>query len=398
MEERIKLVELYRGGCYSVAELAEAFRVTPKTAYKWLGRYAEGGEEALRERSRAPHRHPNATPVAVVEAVLEAKARHPRWGPAKLLPGPGEEPSVAQAWPAVSTRGAILARHGLVVARRQRRRTPPWAQPFQECRQPNDTWSADFKGWFRTQDGRRCDPLTVSDAYSRMLLVCQALPRPDHAHVRPVFEHLFRHYGLPLVIRTDNGAPFASVGVGGLSPLSAWWVKLQVLPERIQPGHPEQNGRHERMHGTLKRETAQPPAASLRAQQQRFEAFRQEYNTERPHQALGQVPPTSRYAPSPRPYPPRLQDPSYPQTAVPRRVRSNGVMKWHGEHVYVSEALAGELVAVTEAPDGWLVQFGPIALGALRPKMTRLDRLPPLTSLTQWHAWHHQRTVTDVPG
>lgn len=398
MEERIRLVELYSTGCYRVVEVAAALGVSPKTAYKWLARYVEGGEDALRERSRAPHRHPNATPAAVVAAVLGAKARHPRWGPAKLLPDPDEVPLVAQAWPAVSTRGAILARHGLVVARRQRRRTPPWSQPFQECRQPNDTWSADFKGWFRTQDGRRCDPLTVSDAYSRMLLGCQALPRPDHAHVRPVFERLLRHYGLPLAIRTDNGVPFASVGAGGLSPLSAWWVKLGILPERIRPAHPEENGRHERMHGTLKRETAQPPAASLRAQQRRFEAFRQEYNTVRPHQALGQVPPVRRYAPSPRPYPRTLQDPSYPETAAARRVRSSGAMKWRGEHVYVSEALAGELVAVTEAPDGWLVQFGPIVLGGLRPKMTRLDRLPPLTSLTAWHAWHHQRTVTDVPG
>ncbi|MGH7751338.1 MAG: integrase core domain-containing protein, partial [Gemmatimonadales bacterium] len=315
-----------------------------------------------------------------------------------LQPGPQEAAAVKEAWPAASTRGAILDRHGLVVKRRPRRRTPPWSQPFQECRGPNDVWSADFKGWFRTKDGARCDPLTVSDAFSRTLLCCTAVARPDGAHVRPHFDRLFREYGLPLAIRTDNGAPFASVGAGGLSPLSAWWVKLGILPERIQPGHPEQNGRHERMHGTLKQETAAAPggpAANLRAQQARFESFRREYNTERPHQALGQVPPATLYAPSPRPYPAKVEDPPYPETAALRRVRSNGEIKWQGELVYVTEALVGELVALTEGPHAWLVHFGPIALGALRPHMTRLDRLPALLPAL---VWLHRQGVTYVPG
>ena len=394
MRERIELVHLHKTNRYSVAELAEAFGVSRKTAYKWLARHASGGAQALRERSRAPRRHPNATAPAVVDAVLRAKERRPRWGPAKLLPGPEEPLEIRTAWPAVSTRGAILDRRGLVAKRRPRRRTPPWTRPFHACQGPNDVWCADFKGWFRTKDGARCDPLTVSDAFSRMLLCCKTVAKPDTVHVRPRFERLFREYGLPRAIRTDNGPPFASVGAGGLTPLSAWWIKLGILPERIAPGHPEQNGRHERLHGTLKRETAQPPAARLRAQQARFDAFRQEYNTERPHQALGQVPPATLYEPSHRPYPRRVEDPYYPDAAAVRRVRSNGEIKWRGELVYVSVALTGELVALTEAPQSWLVQFGPIALGTLRPHMTHLDPIPPLMPTLRFH----QHRVTYVPG
>ena len=269
MQERHELVTLYKTGLYSVSGLTERFGVSRKTAYKWIGRYAEGGEAALAERTRAPHRHPNATPLPLVMAVLREKKRHPTYGPAKLLPPRDAPPEVASAWPAPSTRGAILARHGLVRARRFRRRTVPWSQPFQACRAPNDVWCADFKGWFRTQDGARCDPLTVSDAFSRMLLSCRIVPKPDEAHVRPVFERLFREVGLPLAIRTDNGSPFASVGAGGLTRLSVWWLKLGILPERIRPGHPEENGRHERLHGTLKRDSLSPPAGSPRAQQRR---------------------------------------------------------------------------------------------------------------------------------
>lgn len=398
MQERIELVHLHRTGRYSVSELAAAFGVSRKTAYKWLGRHASEGAGGLNERSRAPHCHPNAMPAAVVAAVLRAKARHPQWGPAKLRPEPQEPPEITQGWPATSTRGAILGRHGLVTKRRPRRRAAPWSRPFEQCTGPNDVWSADFKGWFRTRDGSRCDPLTVSDGFSRMLLCCQAVAKADYAHVRPVLERVFREYGLPLAIRTDNGPPFASVAAGGLSPLAAWWIKLGILPERIQPGHPEQNGRHERLHGTLKQETARPPAANLRAQQASFDAFRAEYNTHRPHQALGQVPPATLYVPSLRPYPNKVAEPEYPQTAAARRVRTNGTIKWQGDLVFVSAALTGELVAVTETEHGWLVRFGPIALGTLRPGMTRLDRLPSLVPLVDWHFRQREKSVTYVPG
>ena len=377
MKERLQLVSLFETGSYTVAELAKQFGVSRKTAYKWLGRFVQEGAWGLEEHSRAPRRHPNATPTPLVLAVLRAKVAHPTWGPAKLQPAPEESSEIATAWPAASTRGSILARHGLVTPRRRRRRVAPWSQPFQDAASPNAVWCADFKGWVRTGDGSRCDPLTISDAFSRMLLCCQIVPRPDYAHVRPVFERIFREYGLPLAIRTDNGPPFASVGVGGLSPLAAWWVKLGILPERIQPGHPEQNGRHERMHRTLKGATMRPPAATPAAQQQRCDAFRLDYNTVRPHQALGQVAPATVYLPSPRLYPKRVDGPCYPAMTEVRRVRSNGQIKWRGELVFVSEALVGELVGITEHQDAWLVSFGPIPLGLLRPNHVTLDRLPP---------------------
>jgi len=391
MKERLKLISLYETGKYTVTELAEHFRVSRKTAHRWLGRFADEGVSGLNERSRAPHRRPRATPAEVVLAVVRAKKAHPTWGPAKLTPCPDEAPEVARAWPAVSTRGRILGLYGLVKRRRRRKRTSPWLQPFLGADQPNNVWCADFKGWIRTGDGSRCDPLTISDACTRMLLCCDILTKPDYAHVRPVFERVFRQYGLPLAIRTDNGTPFASVGAGGLSSLSVWWVKLGIIPERIKPGHPEQNGRHERIHRTIKQEVMNPPAATPRAQQERCDGFLLVYNTERPHEALGQVPPASLYVPSPRLHPEQLGDMQYPPLTEVRRVRSNGQIKWRGELVFVSESLIGEMVGITEDRDGWLVSFGPIPLGLLYPHSSSLSPLSPTHP-----SHHHRRSVTDV--
>jgi transposase InsO family protein len=365
MQERERLVRAYLTGRYSVTELAEAFGVSRKTAHKVLRRYAQDGPAGLLDRSHASHSHPNVTPAEVVAAVIREKQAHPTWGPLKLLPAAADAPAVVDAWPAPSTRGAIIARAGLTQRRRRRRRVPATSQPFRACDRPNAVWCADFKGWFRTQDGQRCDPLTISDAYSRMLLCCQGLAKPDYRHTQPAFERVFREYGLPDVIRTDNGPPFASVGAGGLSRLAVWWVKLGIEQERIQPGHPEQNGRHERMHLTLKQDCCRPPAASAAAQELRFDSFRHIFNHQRPHQALGLQPPSAFYEPSPRPYPIRLQDPSYPAAAVIRRVRSNGEIKWKGKLVFLSEALIGEAVGITETPIGYQVHFGPISLGRL---------------------------------
>ena len=373
MKERERLVQARLTGRHTVVELAEAFGVSRKTAHKWLSRYARYGPAGLEDRPHTAHQHPNATPEAVRVAVIRQKQAHPTWGPLKLQPGPDDPPEVSAAWPAPSTRGAILARAGLTQRRRRRRRVPA-SSPFTACDQANAVWCADFKGWFRTQDGRRCDPLTVSDAYSRMLLCCQALPRPDYAHVRPAFEVLFREYGLPDAIRTDNGPPFASVAAGGLSSLAVWWVKLGISPQRIEPGHPEQNGRHERMHLTLKQECCHPPAATPAAQQQRFDSFVHTFNFERPHQALGLRPPAALYRLSIRPYPAHLEDPVYPDSAVVRRVRSNGEIRWGGHLVFVSEALAGEAVAITEDVAGHNVHFGPILLGKLDVRGERLMR------------------------
>jgi len=372
MKERERLIQARLTGRYTVAELAQDFGVSRKTAHKWLRRYAESGPAGMEDRPHAAHRHPNATPEAVVAAVIREKRAHPTWGPLKLQPRPQDPPELAAAWPAPSTRGAILA--GLTQRRRRRRRVPASSWPFSACDQPNAVWCADFKGWFRSQDGQRCNPLTVSDAYSRMLLCCQTLSRPDYAHVRPAFERVFREYGLPDAIRTDNGPPFASIAAGGLSPLAVWWVKLGIQPERIEPGHPEQNGRHERMHLTLKLECCSPPAPSLAAQQLHFDAFRLGFNFERPHQALGLRPPATLYRPSPRPYPAVLEDPHYPADAAIRRIRSNGEIRWQGKLVFVSEALIGEAVGIRETLVGYDVHFGPIYLGKLHPKEERLMR------------------------
>jgi putative transposase len=363
MREREKLVEAHARGAHTVTQLAAAFGISRKTAHKWLQRAGSPG--GLADRSRAPHRRPNDTPGAVVAAVLREKVAHPTWGPLKLRPRADDPPELVAAWPAPSTRGAILARAGLSQRRRRRRHVPPTRHSFSACDQPNAVWCADFKGWFRNGDGRRCDPLTITDAYSRMLLCCQGLPRPDYTHVRPFFEAAFREYGLPVGIRTDNGPPFASVGVGGLSPLAVWWVKLGILPERIMPGHPEQNGRHERMHRTLKAECCSPPAANASLQQARFDAFVYEYNWDRPHQALDQQPPASCYWPSPRSYPTVLEDPIYSTDVAVRRVRSNGQIKWRGGRIFVSEALVGEAVGISETLLGHDVYFGPILLGRL---------------------------------
>src|SRR3981081_2922536 len=225
-------------------------------------------------------------PAETEQSVVELRQAHMRWGPRKLK-RVLERDQAHQRWPAASTNGEVLKREGLGLGRKKRRRTAPYAEPLAHADGPNRVWCADVKGWVRTGDGERIDPLTISDAYSRYLLRCQAVAKTDTERARAIFEAGFREYGMPEAIRTDNGAPFASSAVAGLSRLAVWWMKLGIVPERIQAGHPEQNGRHERMHRTLKQETGQPAAANRRAQQRAFDRFRAEYNEQRPHQALG---------------------------------------------------------------------------------------------------------------
>ena len=259
--ERLQFIERHAAGEETVAELCRRFGISRKTGYKLIGRYEAYGEGGLLDLSRAPHYHPNATSTQVVERIVEAKRRRPTWGPKKVVAWLRSiEPDVP--WPSPSTASGILDRAGLVRRRKRRRRATSWGEPFAHAQHPNDVWSIDLKGWFRTGDGMRIDPLTAQDAMSRYLLVCDGLDRPTGPEVKRSLERAFREYGLPRVIRTDNGPPFASVGLGSLTPLSAWWVKLGIVPERIEPGHPEQNGRLERLHRTLKAETATPPKAN----------------------------------------------------------------------------------------------------------------------------------------
>src|SRR5271165_7367704 len=305
MEEKVRFVLEYERDEQSMTELCEGFGVSRETGYVWLRRYRALGLEGLLELNRAAKRHPNQTPAAIEQGVLELRQAHMRWGPRKLK-RVLERDQAGRAWPAASTMGALLKREGLVVARKKRRKTAPYTEPLAHADGCNRVWCADFKGWFRSGDGERIDPLTISDAYSRYLLRCQAVEKTNTERVRAIFEAGFREYGMPAAIRTDNGAPFASAAIAGLSRLAVWWMKLGIVPERIAAGHPEQNGRHERMHRTLDQEVAQPPAANRRRQQEAQEHFRREYNEVRPHEALDMQTPAALYQRSAREYPRRV--------------------------------------------------------------------------------------------
>lgn len=299
-------------------------------------------------------------------------------------------------WPAASTIGDLLKRHGLSGTRRRRRAIPASGGPLSAGVAPNDVWGVDFKGWFKTGSGARCEPVTVSDLASRYLLRCEPVRRPDSDHLRPIFEAAFREYGLPRAIRMDNGPPFASRGAGGLTPLSVWWLKLGIRPERIDPGRPDQNGRHERLHRTLRHETACPPAATVAGQHRRFDRFRFEYNFVRPHEALGQRPPAAVYGPSPRPYPERLLEPVYDDDQFVRRVSSRGTILWRQHRIYVGTALIGEPVALVELATGdWLVRFFHLDLGVIDPA-TRTLRQPVRKPRKPLRRRSHRRRTVDL--
>jgi len=356
MEERARFVLERERGEYSMSELCAIYGVSRDTGYTWWRRYQQAGLRELCERSRAPRWHPKQTAAEIEAAVLELRRAHMRWG-ARKLKRVLERERPETNWPAASTMGTMLAREGLVIARRKRRKTEPYSRPFAAATEPNRVWCVDFKGWFRTQDGERMDPLTVSDAHSRYLLRCQAVEKTDTARVQAIFEAAFREYGMPQAIRSDNGAPFASRAIAGLSRLAVWWMKLGIVPERIAAGHPEQNGRHERMHRTLKAETATPPAANRRAQQRSFDRFRQEYNQQRPHEALAMQTPAAVYVPSPRAFPVRVPQPEYGSALAVRRVDCTGYFSWKHENVFLSEVLQGERIGLLPLDDRYFTIY-----------------------------------------
>jgi transposase InsO family protein len=373
MDQRMQLIADYGRGLIPLVELARRAGISRKTAYKWIDRFAAAGLPGLRDQSRRPHGCAHAIPEAVVAALIEARRRHPTWGAKKLLRVLRRREPHAP-WPARSTACDILARHGLVPRGRRVRRPGHPGRPQTPMTAPNEIWTADFKGQFRLGDGRYCYPLTVVDGFSRYLLGCQGLLSTATAGAKPVFTRVFREFGLPRILRTDNGAPFATTALGRLSQLSVWWVRLGIYPELIEPASPQQNGRHERFHRTLKRETARPPHGTLASQQRRFNTFRTEYNDERPHEALDQDTPASRYAPSPRPFPERLAPLVYPAHFEQRLVSRNGGIRWNHRWVNVSHVLGGEYVGLEEVDDGiWAVYFGPLTLGRLDERDLRIE-------------------------
>lgn len=373
MDQRLQFIAEYILEVFSMTELCVRYGISRKTGYKWVTRYVAEGPTGLLERSRRPHHSPRATPPEMVEALVAARRRHPDWGAKKLLPIlAAQHPD--WPWPAVSTANLILARHGLSASRPRRRRHTAAPKPRTQSSAANDLWTADFKGEFRTGDRVYCYPLTIVDDYSRYLLACRALLKPTTADTRSSFARLFRTVGMPRVIRTDNGLPFAGKGLSRLSRLSAWWTRLGITHELIQPAHPEQNGRHERLHRTLKQHTVRPPAACRSAQQRRFNHFRQEYNEQRPHEALGQVPPGSFYTPSPRAWPEALPSVHYPGHFELRRVGTNGCMVWHTRPVFVSSVLSGESIGLEElAPGIWDVYYCTRRLGVFIEAETRIE-------------------------
>ncbi len=364
MEQKVLFIADYLRGAPNFSTLCTRYGISRKTGYKWIARYDEQGIDGLEEQSHRPHQCPHQTPYRLRQAIIELRTQgHSRPGPKKL------QQLLSQRYPhedipSQTTIHTILKQAGLVKPRKRRRRVSPYTEPFAPVHEPNQLWSTDFKGQFKLANGRWCYPLTVMDHHSRYLIGCQSLNSIKTLGTQQVFTRLFKEYGLPQRIRSDNGTPFASQATAGLSRLSMWWIRLGIRHERIQAGKPQQNGRHERMHRTLKQETTKPPAPSMKIQQRRFESFQQEYNYERPHEALEQTTPASHYQSSSRPWPGRLPALVYPEYYDVRKVSHCGGLYWRNGMVYVSHLLHDEWVGMDEVDDGiWVVYYGPVRLG-----------------------------------
>jgi transposase InsO family protein len=383
MEERIQMLSDYKTGNWSVWEICRRYGVSRDTFYEWRKRRESGKEDWFVDGSHATLHCPHRTASGMVDRIESARRRFPHLGPRKLLVVLKREAPETN-WPAASTIGDILKRGGLIASvKRRRKALDQRGRPFASVEAANDEWSTDFKGWFRTQDRQRVDPLTMTDSHSRFLVEVQ-IAAVTIEGVRPVFERAFRTHGLPLSIRCDNGTPFGSSGAGGLTQLSAWWLRLGIEPRFIRPASPQDNGRHERMHRTLKAQTSRPPASNAGEQQARFDAFRRHYNEERPHEALGQRPPAEVYASSPRAMPDRLEEPWYDADHQVRRVRSSGEIKWKGNCIFVSQALIGELVGITELETGdYVVRFCDLDVGLINRCGVFRRFAPPRTGLRQ---------------
>jgi putative transposase len=363
MEERLRFVQDVLSERFDMTEACARYGVSRKSGYKWLARFEADGRRGLEDQSRAPKHCPHRTAERVTELLVGFRQLHPQWGARKLIRVLRGRHTDIRQWPAPSTVADLLARRGLVTKRRRRRPSvhPGVVPPTTAA--PNDLWTADFKGQFRTGDHRYCYPLTIADQHTRYLLACRGRLSTQTVTAWPVFERAFREYGVPRAIRTDNGVPFATQAIHGLSYLNVWWMRLGIVHQRIHPGCPQENGAHERMHRTLKREAIKPVRANCGAQQRNFDAFRREYNDERPHEYLGQETPASQYASSPRAYPDRLPDPEYPRHFLVKKITTGGTFRFRTRVVYVANALIDEHIGLEETDDGvWAIHFHQVLL------------------------------------
>jgi transposase InsO family protein len=353
-----------------MTDLCREYEISRKTGHKIWTRYKALGVAGLEDQRRAPKHIPHRTTGEAVQAILQVRARHPNWGPRKLKEVLERE--LGHAFPAPSTIGTVLRRHGLVTQQPQRRRHVSRPTGLRATEAPNEVWCADYKGQFRLGNGSYCYPLTITDQYSRYLLACEGMGAIREGQAREVFQDLFRKYGLPEAIRTDNGVPFASNGLGGLSKLAVYWKLIGVQHERIRPAHPEENGQHERMHRTLKLETTRPARANLLQQQETFDGFRDVFNKKRPHEALAMRRPADVYQLSSRPHPETLSEPTYPLHDDTLYVSRSGFLRVPGRgSVYITGALAGQPLGIREEPDGrWLVSFMDLHLGHIEKDRT----------------------------
>lgn len=375
MKERIKFILAYEADLLSFSDLCKDFQVSRKTGYKWVNRYDKEGFKGLENQSRAPLHHPNQLSEEIESLILSAKGTYPHWGPKKIINWLGQEYRHLE-WPASSTAGDLLKRHGLVKPRKNRIRTPPYTKPFELCTASNDVWSIDYKGNFILGDGQWCYPLTLTDNYSRYLLACDAFPAISGLDVRRTLIRLFRTHGLPKAIKSDNGSPFSTRGLAGLSKLAVWWIKLGIVPERIKPGCPQENGRHERMHLTMKQEVATPPKGTMLLQQKALDDFQNEFNHQRPHEGIDNQRPAWLFTQSPRAYPEQLKQVEYDSNMITRKIRTNGTMKWNGTEIFVSETLTGERIGLIQVNDiEWEIQFSQLTVGIFNEKLLKVKAL-----------------------
>ena len=373
MDLKVQFINDWNNG-HSITALSQKYGVSRPTVYKWIERYKQFGIEGLKEQSRAPQRRPNRTPQETLNLVIQEKLKNRKRGPRKIR-AQLKRQYPKRRFPAISTIGYWLKKEGLVEPRKKRLHVPPYSEPFSECQAPNDVWSIDYKGQFYMKNGQVCYPLTLCDNYSRFLLGCQALDGPRHNPTRRCLESIFRQYGLPKAIRSDNGTPFAGRALGGLSRLMIWWILLGITPERINKGCPQENGRHERLHRTLKNDALNPVARNLKEQQKAFDLYRHEYNHDRPHESLNDLTPGEIYEKSNRPFVEHPHHPAYDPDFLVRYVRLNGEIKGMGRMFFLTELLSGLPVGLKEIEDGlWQLQFSFYILGSIDLRKNKIIR------------------------